>query len=198
MEIIKLLPEGKTECVIAKPFLKEATEDTPAVTYFNILHGSDQQGYYQYKIFLDNAVFKDVALAKKDGYQLVDKNYLIRPIYRNSELMMNHDKDCLYTLTKDENGHLHNSTLVLWEIPNFLYKDVKYKVISGYVVTIGKGKNGIERNGVKYTSPAPVIEIMGDVVIEWTGKSTLANNEIVGERLTRKNGVWTSEQINER
>ncbi len=204
MEIIKLLPEGKTEKVLAKAYTpiqkdREKEKENKVYenkTYFNILHGSRDFGYYCYKLFLDYKIFKDIELSKKDGYVLDGNDFVLKPIYKNDKPLKNRDNRSLYNITKEDTGHLHKSTLVLWDIPNFMYNDVNFKIISGYAVVIGVGKSGVERDGVKYKSPAPVLEVMGDVIIEWSGVSSVTN-EKVGERLTRKNNIWTSVQIKE-
>ena len=196
MEIIKLLPEGITEKVIARPYITYPNKEKKSRTYFNILHGSKDVGYHCYKLYLDYKAFKDIALAKKDGYVLDGNDFVLKPIYKNDEVVKNFDNQSLYNIGREDNGHLHKTTLVLWEIPNFMYTDVAFRIVSGYAVVIGKGINGIERDNIKYTSPAPVLEVMGDVVIEWTAISKLTN-ERVGETLTRSNNIWTSKQIKE-
>jgi hypothetical protein len=132
--------------------------------YFNIRHGS--MGLWVYILSLDAVYFKP----KQDdqSLELTGDNYILLPIKKNGEVAKDNNGNTIYSLTIDEMQNHKKDIILFWEIPNRFYTDINIK-LSGMVVKLGEGSTGRIRDGVPYTSPAPVLEIVGDCKLEWTG-----------------------------
>lgn len=189
MEVIKLMPGGLTEPGIARPYKCAAN----GKLYYNIVNGTSETGFNKYVIYLREKDFRDLSNLNKSSILLDRKDYVIKPVYLGNTVAKDESGNVKYNLHLNKFDSVYKTSLVIWEIPNFHYEDVKFEVISGNVEVLGQGTNGINRDGRAYTSPAPILEVEGDVTISWSGKDRRGN--MVGEVLTRVNNEWTSSPI---
>lgn len=188
MEIIKLSSGGKAVEATAKVFNSKGGK-----VYYNLGNGLDEVDFHRYKICLKEEDFKDIAKLNRPNILLDRKDYFLKAVYNKAGLYRDRLNNTRYNLGIEKDTTTYDTTLVIWEIPNFHYVDVEYKIVSGNVEVIGEGINGIDRGGIKYKSPAPILEIEGDVVIKWSGKDKKGDS--VGEILTRVNNIWTASPL---
>jgi len=130
--------------------------------YFNIKHGSSK--FWVWSASLDKKYYKPKN--DNDVLELSENDYILIPIKGKKEVLKDKKNNTLYFISKDYMEIHKNDILLLWEIPNKNYTSVKYKV-EGNASVIGTGMAGKERDNVKYTSPAPVVEILGNCKLTW-------------------------------
>lgn len=163
--------------------------------YYNIQHGSSDYGQHNYLINLEAKDFDANGSDKKDQAVLTGELYTLKPIYINNELAKDRIGNTRYCLAMDHNHSHSNDLILLWEIPNFSYTDVKFRVVKGVCNCLAMGTTGRNREGIIYKSPAPILEASGDFVIEWVGLNK--DLELVGNTISydSKTNVFTSEEI---
>ena len=158
--------------------------------YYNIKHGGRGDGLFTYTIGVDKRLFKPTNT--DDRLEFIDENYILLPIYENNVRKQDSKGNYLYFISTDGMEDHKNDYLLLWEIPNKFYMDVKYE-INGDVKLIGEGSLGRTRGITSYTSPAPVLEIYGNCELSWSGLSEDGN--LYKQRVTFKNGMWNIGQL---
>lgn len=133
--------------------------------YFNVKHGSQGSDLWAYSCELNKDYFKpDSASAE---LKMDADNYVIIPVKKNGQLVTDKKDNTLYMVTIDHNQNHKHDLLLFWEIPNVNYTKVEYK-LSGMVNCIGTGWSGKERGNICFKSPAPVLEVYGNAVLEWS------------------------------
>lgn len=134
--------------------------------YLSIKHGSS--GFWIYYIMLSKNFF--TLENEEDPLELKGDDYVLKPIKKNGNVIKDSKGNIVYCLEKDYMENHKKDNLVFWEIPNKYYTNVKHE-ISGMAKEIAVGIVGKERDGVAFSSPAPIIEVLGDCVLSWTGKN---------------------------
>lgn len=126
---------------------------------------------------------------ESDTISLADNNYTFKPIRFNGETVKDLKGNIVHIIGINNAATDRNDVIVFWEIPNKYYTDVKH-TITGECSIIGLGINGKERDGKIYTSPAPVVEILGDCTLTWSGKTE--NNTLITQTIkyNHQNGSW--------
>ena len=139
----------------------------PDTLYYNIVMGSEGEGFYPYYICLASKYFKPSTLT--DTLELSDNNYTIQLIKdKDKQPRLYKDGKKIFSVYKSNGYSYPNDTLLIWEIPNVKYTNVKY-TLTGCVEKLEEGGGiGKERNGVKYYSPSVLLEIYGDCKLEWS------------------------------
>lgn len=134
--------------------------------YFNIMIGSRGLDWKLYTMYLSSRHFQ----ATKNGEELELKgnNYMINPVKVNNEIQKDQNGNILYCIYPNDAYSYKKDIVLLWEIPNRSYLNVKYE-IKGDVELLAEASYGKERLGVNYKSPIPVLEIFGDCELTWTG-----------------------------
>lgn len=133
------------------------------VKYFNIMHGS--RDFAVWSCGMNKRLFNPDHYPDVTKLELSDNNYTLVPV----ETAKNPENKQFYAVYSD-NVESHTSDIILfWEIPNKRYTDIEYS-FTGSCRELGKGETGMSRDGIVYKSPAPVLEIYGDVTLTWTGK----------------------------
>lgn len=148
--------------------------------YYNILHGSGDYGQHMYLLNLEAKDFP--AKDQKDTTVITGEMFTLKPIYINNQLAKDRIGNTRYCLAIDKNKTHSNDLILLWEIPNFSYIDVKFRIVKGNCNYIAMGTTGKNREGIIYKSPAPILETSGDFTIEWIG--TNIDGELVGCTIT--------------
>ena len=146
--------------------------------FYKITHGSFAHGLHAWILPLAQAIFGK----QDDGVEgsekvLTEDSYVLQPIIVKDKHITDINGQKKYRITRDNLLDHKKDVLLFWEIPNNYYTHVKYN-ISGSCAKIAEGKSGRNRNGKQYTSPFPVIEIMGDCTLTWSAKDTINNREI--------------------
>lgn len=141
--------------------------------YYNISIGMDDLYFKQYILKLDAKYFKPKSI--DDKLELSDDNYILKPyLIPHSNNIYRVKKNQVYMISKN-NSHIQRSDiLLLWEIPNKQYTNVKYKT-EGFVNVIAEASAGRYRNNKIYSSPCPVLEIFGDCKLSWIGTDINGN-----------------------
>lgn len=134
------------------------------VSYFNIKHGSNGENLWTYRFGLSKTYFSPES--EDEILALTEDNYVIKPIKKDKLELKDGKGNIKYAVTKDHMENHRKDVVLFWEIPNKNYTDVTYE-ISGKCIELGKGISGKERENISYISPAPVLEIIGDVVLVW-------------------------------
>ena len=167
MKFIKLTA-FKQEAVVAKIYYHKKN----GKMYYNVKHGSSKttnntNELWSYSFGLSKSYFP----VSEENPELVlkDDDYVITTVKIDGEVIKDKKGNVLYNISKDDNNVHKKDIILLWEIPNKNYIDVKY-VAEGTCTILGEGISGKERGDVIYSSPAPVIEILGDVTLTWTGR----------------------------
>lgn len=167
--MIRKLTAFITEPVVAKIYNHKKN----GKMYYNVKHGSSSKNasndsdLWSYSLGLAKNHFpvnEDVPELDLDG-----DDYIITTVKVNGEIMRDKKGNVLYNISRDKTDVHKKDIILLWEIPNKNYVDVKY-VAEGTCTILGEGISGKERGDVIYSSPAPVIEILGDVTLTWTGR----------------------------
>ncbi len=158
MKMLKLTGLGVSP-VYATIYVGKRTQ----VRYFNIMHGS--RDFKVWSCGMNKHLFNP------DNYghditklELSANNYTLRPI----QTAKNPGETQFYAVYSDNVDSHTTDTVLFWEIPNKRYTNVNY-TFEGSCREIGCGETGMVRDGTSYMSPAPVLEIYGDVTLEWTG-----------------------------
>lgn len=136
--------------------------------YFNIKHGSQGTELWAYSCELSKDYF--IPELPSDELKLDQDNYVLIPVKKNGSVVKDKKGNALYMLTVDHNHNHRRDLLLFWEIPNVNYIDVTYS-ISGMANEIGKGWSGKDRGEYVFKSPAPVLEVYGDAMLEWSAKN---------------------------
>ena len=137
--------------------------------YFTLHHGSIGTDLWCYKLGLDYRYFKPNS--SSDSLKLSNNEYFIKPVYRDSKIVKDKFGNPMYTLTVDYMDNHKNDVLLLWEIPNkYNYTNIEYK-IDGLATEIAKGYTGKVRAEVIGKTPAPILEITGDVILSFTAEN---------------------------
>jgi hypothetical protein len=140
------------------------------VRYFNIMHGSRDFSVWSCgmnkRLFNPDNYGRDV-----DKIELTDNNYTLVPV----ETAKNPNNTQFYAVYSDGVESHTTDIILFWEIPNKRYTEVTYS-ISGSCRELGSGVTGMTRDGIEYRSPAPVLEIYGDVTLSWSGKDMIGQS----------------------
>ncbi len=158
-------------------------------THFNIRHGSASEGLHDYIIYMDRRYFKpEDNITEKI---LNDDDYILKPVYKNNIHIQDRKDNYSYTLSRDEVEDHKKDYIILWEIPNKFYSDVKFDV-SGNAIILGTGYSGRVRDGKVYSSPAPVLEVYGTATLEWSG---IRDDKLYKQIITFKDDQWNIGQV---
>lgn len=162
--------------------------------YYNLKHGSIGRSLWRYIMFLSNTCFKYTPGVEEK--QLIGNNYSLRAINKKGEFIKDEKGNRLYNIVTDKNSSHYNDLLIFWDIPNFNYTEVSYK-LSGNVNLIAEATNGKDRGDIVFTSPAPVLEVLGNCKLEWCGKNSDGKHvsqtiEIVNQKV-KINDILTEE-----
>ncbi len=158
--------------------------------YHNVKHGSYERGFWAYSIGVSKKLCNpDV---DKEPMSLTDDNYKLIPIKRDGNPVVDKKDNIMYYLADDMSDEHRDDYLVLWNIPNACYRDVKYE-FTGNVNEIGKGYNGKIRDNTQYISPSPVLEVVGPAVLRWSGITL--NGDTVKQKIVFDNSNWIIEPI---
>lgn len=101
----------------------------------------------------------------------------------------------LYKITKDNSDVYKKDILVIWEIPNNNFVDVKY-TIEGNAKELGIGYNGKDRGDYIYKSPVVILEVTGDCTLEWQSENIITRDlhmEKITYEIDKDN--WTTNYI---
>lgn len=134
--------------------------------YLSIKHGSS--GFWVYYIMLSKNFFNSDKTC--DALEMKGDDFVLKPLKKKGVVIKDNKGNIVYCLEKDYMENHKKDNLVFWEIPNKYYTEVKHK-IEGTAKEIAGGIVGKERNGVSYSSPAPIIEVLGDCKLSWNGKN---------------------------
>jgi hypothetical protein len=135
--------------------------------YFNIKHGNLGKDTWCYSLSFNRKLF--IPKDEKDVIKLNNNNYDLKVILdKNKNIKKDKKNNILYSITvNDIKDHIRD-IILLWEIPNKEYINVEYE-IKGNGKTLIEASRGKERPNGTYITPAPVIEITGDVELYWSG-----------------------------
>lgn len=169
MKFIKLTA-FKQEAVVAKIYYHKKN----GKMYYNVKHGSSKttnntNELWSYSFGLSKNYFP----VSEENPELVlkDDDYVITTVKIDGEVIKDKKGNVLYNISKDDNNVHKKDIILLWEIPNKNYTNVSYSA-EGLCNVLGEGVSGKERGDIMYCSPAPVIEILGDIKLVWTGYHT--------------------------
>lgn len=139
------------------------------ITYFNIVLGNRDIHGFRYGIRLDKIMFDpeinpDVVLDKD--------NYTIRPYIKdvdgNKLVYKDRQDNTVYVLSKDNDISNTKDILLIWDIPNNMYKDITFTT-NGDVNVLACAYNAKTRGTAYYKSPVLLLEIYGDCELQWKG-----------------------------
>ena len=168
---------------------KIITNKNNGAKHFNIRHGSASEGLHDYVIYTDNRYFKPEENENEGAFN--DDDYILKPVYKNDIHIQDRKDNYSYTISKDDVEDHKKDYIVLWEIPNKFYTDVKYEV-SGNAIVLGTGYSGRVREGTLFSSPAPVLEVYGTTTLEWSG---IRDNVLYKQKVTFKDDQWSIGQV---
>jgi len=158
----------------------------PDDLHYNVKFGSMGSDLWVYSMGVDRKLFKPKDAG--DVLELTDDNYVLIPIKNNGDAIKDRKGNDIYYITVDHTEDHRKDTIALWEIPSRNYQNVEYTA-DGEVRVLGYGLTGKTRGSIKYISPAPVLEVMGDCVLKWTGIDK--NNKEVSQTITyTSDGKW--------
>lgn len=160
MRILTLTSEGIGNAV-ATIFKNKDT------IHFNIKHGSSGRDLHVWSCGMDKKYFNP-AKHQSSTFELTDDNYVLLPVRKNGEQLKDKNNNNIYSVSIDNVKNHKKDIILIWEIPNNKYTSVVF-TINGDVSLLGEGVIGKTRNGVDYTSPAPVLEIFGVCKLTWSG-----------------------------
>ncbi len=160
--------------------------------YFNLKHGMFGSNFWRWSCGLEYKHFKP----KKDEVSLTldNDNYTIVPVKHGGELLKDGMGNVVYNIGIDHSSAYRNDILLLWNIPNKLFKDVTY-TLNGMCSEIGRGSVGRTRGTVIYKSPYPVIEIVGDTTLSWTGVDNDGNQYSQTVKYSYAENLWDIQPI---
>ena len=150
-----------------QPAVAELYKSNDDKYYFNLRHGIVGYSFWRWSVGLDINYFRPTK--ELTEYVLDGNDYFLDPIKKNGVTSTDSIGNSLYTITKDKMTIHKNDILLLWEIPNKYFTNVSYET-SGMCTVIGEGSVGRLRGDTVFKSPCPVIEILGDCILSWTGK----------------------------
>lgn len=141
--------------------------------YYNISFGSKgckkNNKLWELYMLLDVKYFKPETI--QDTMVLDQDNYSLRPFKnKDGEVIKDKMNNDLYVLTQDDASFNKRDVLLFWEIPNFNESKVNYKIEGNHTV-IGEGRLGRERGKMTYSSPAVVVELIGDCILSWESEN---------------------------
>lgn len=160
--------------------------------YYNIKHGTHGEGLWMYSCGLYKPYFTPEN--EGDKLEMKDDNYIIKPVKKDNVILRDKKKNVVYNITIDLSETHKKDIIVFWEIPNKNYLEVSFKV-SGLATLLGEGISGKERGEVLYSSPAPVIEVLGDCELYWTGKDIENKNISQTIKYDYAKGEWDIQPI---
>lgn len=165
-----------------------AFKDRKGDMYFNIRHGGIGGSSYYCSI----SVHKDLGQPADMGetMQMTQQNYTLIPIYdkKNERFKKDRKGNSVYYVTEDNINDHRNDYVALWDIPNKLYKDVKYTII-GKATVLAEGSKAIVRDDITYTSPSPILEILGPCKLFWSAKTM--DGMYTGQEIEFDGKDWT-------
>lgn len=144
--------------------------------YLSIKHGSS--GFWVYYIMLSKNFF--TVNQADEAYELKGDSFVLKPLKKKGSPIKDNKGNIVYCLEKDYMENHRKDNLVFWEIPNKYYTGVQHKV-NGAAKEIAAGIVGKERDGTAYSSPAPIIEVLGDCTLSWVGKDL--NGKVVSQTI---------------
>lgn len=157
--------------------------------HFNIRHGSASEGLHDYIIYVDSRYFKPET---DETERLFDRDdYILKPVYKNDIHIQDRKDNYSYTLSMDDVEDHKKDYIILWEIPNKFYTEVKYE-IKGNALILGMGHSGRVRENKLYSSPAPVLEVYGSTTLEWSG---IRDDTLYKQIITFKDDQWIIGQV---
>ena len=161
----------KVEPVVAKIYYHKKNDKK----YYNVKHGSNKSTNNSNELWSYSFGLSKNDFPVTDGIPellLSEDDYIISTVKKDGEIIKDRKGNVLYNISKDDNCMHKKDIILLWEIPNRNYTDVIYTT-EGVCNILGEGVSGKERGDVMYCSPAPVIEILGDVTLTWNGVHNL-------------------------
>lgn len=175
-----------------QPAVAEVYKNKHDQLFYNLKHGTNGNRYFwKWCSYLDNRHFKPET--DSDTIELTGNDYVLRPLIINDDVKKDNKGNVEYIISRDIDTSHHNEIILLWELTNKHYTDVRYKIF-GDVRVIGKGEIGKHRGDFKYKSPAPILEITGDCAFSWTG---VKDDVLYGQTITYKSieNNWDIEPI---
>ena len=168
MRIFKLTKTGLTGAVAEAHYIKKNKQ-----LVYVVKHGSsgNNLGYWMGRISTKVTVPNNI----NDVIKLDRNDYILTPVRLNDKVIKDRLGNTIYNISIDRSSIYSKDILLLWDIPNEDYVNVKYE-ITGKCSLIGEGTHGKDRGDIIYKSPAPILEIYGDCVLKWTAKDK-DNNE---------------------
>lgn len=146
---------------IAKVFVSKNND-----LYYNIKHGTRGDGLWEYSCGLRKVTFTPET--PDDEYILKGNNYVLNPVKIETNYLTDGKNNNVYNIATDESDVHKSDVILFWDIPNKNYINVTY-TMDGLCVKIAEGITGRTRGSTLFSSPAPVIEILGDCTLKWTG-----------------------------
>lgn len=166
MRILKLSGIDVTN-VVAKAISRKNDK-----LYYNITVGSKNPKYKFYCMYLSTKCF--LPKTENDELELTGNDYIISPVKSNGENQKDSNGNNLYCIYNGGSSNYKSDIVLIWEIPNRNYTDIKY-TLEGDVELLAEASDGKERSDISYISPIPILEIFGDCVLRWTGKDRFNN-----------------------
>jgi len=182
MKIVRLTATG-VEPVKAQAYYNNK-KDT---LYFNIKHGSvgENFGYWLGRISPKIKQPDDIS----DILVLDMNNYVFVPKRTETGVLKDKLGNTVYSIGIDFSSLHQRDIVIFWEIPNRNYSNVKFKT-SGECEVIGTGYNGKDRGDIVYKSPAPIIEVVGNCELSWSGVDSDGNSIEQNILYDYTNGKW--------
>jgi len=160
--------------------------------YYNLIHGTKGVSTWKWSCSLDINYFT----VNDQPFTMDGDDYVLIPIRGVGGSIKKDIKGNAYYMLSKDNTYTHRKDiLLLWEIPNKNYSDVKYTIVGDSEV-LGSGCNGRIRGEKRYLSPAPIIEIFGDTTLTWSGVDTSGRTHSQTITYTRASDNWDINKIN--
>lgn len=139
--------------------------------YYNLRIGTPGEKTWEYNLLFDKRYYSPVEVT--DRLTLDNNNYIIKPIKEKSsqgrfEAKKDKRGNVFYVVTEDQSSFHKKDLILLWELPNRNFTEIKYDVKGSHNI-IAEAKAGKERDSEVFTSPILLIELLGDCILHWVG-----------------------------
>lgn len=171
-----------------RPAVAVAFRNNKEDMYFNIKHGGIGHASHVYSMGIDKSLGRPTSMDER--LTLTKTSYVILPIVDKKTGVQKKDRNNnpVFYITHDTVNDHTNEYVVLWEIPNKRYTNVKY-TLDGDAHVIAEGSHGKRREINGFHSPSPIIEVSGPCKLSWSAVTQDGRN--IEQTILFDNDSWS-------
>lgn len=169
---IQIYSDYELKPAVARRFVSKVVNADKLV--YTLAIGSPGVDLWLYYMSIGKSILKNIE-GTPDEIVLDKNSYTIRPIRdANKNVIKDKKGNIRYRIEEDPNTAFKNDMILLVELPNKNYLEIKYR-LEGDVSLLAEACTGKERQAMTFKSPALVLEVTGDFKLVYEAKDQNGN-----------------------